>query len=154
MVTIVSRLVEVCVFAHPDTGPEFLLLRRSPSEKVYPGLWQFVTGALEGAEKAVDAALRELEEETGLRPVHFWTVPHVSVFYDAPRDSMNLCPVFAARVDPRGAPKLSAEHSEYLWCGYDDAVRTLVWPGQRESLRIVRDFIAGGEPAAALLQLF
>lgn len=154
MVKLVSRLVEVCVFAAGPAGVEYLLLRRSPGEKVYPDLWQFVTGSIENEETAVEAALREMAEETGLKPERFWVVPRVNMFYDPGRDAMNFLPVFAARVDAGTVPQLSGEHSEYKWCGYEEALGTLVWPGQRENLRIVRDFIAGSEPAGPRLRLF
>jgi 8-oxo-dGTP pyrophosphatase MutT (NUDIX family) len=148
MPAVVSRIVEVCIFAFRGGSPEFLLLRRSPAEKLYPGLWQWVSGSVEPGESAVDAARRELAEETSLRPDAFWIVPHVSVFYDASHDSVNLTPVFAARVPPGSVPSLSAEHAEYLWCDYPAASAMLVWPGQREALRVLNEYIlAGGEAA-------
>lgn len=148
MPDILSRIVEVCIFALRDEGPEFLLLKRSPSEKLHPGLWQWVSGAVEAGETAIQAARREMAEETGIIPGSLWVVPHVSAFYDPARDCVSFTPVFAARVAPGAAPKLSAEHSEYLWCDYRVAAGKLVWPGQHEALRVVRDFILpGGETA-------
>ena len=55
--------------------------------------------------------------------------------------------MFAAQVDAGSEPKLSREHDEYKWCGFDDAVRTLTWRGQREALRIVHQYIVKGEDA-------
>ena len=148
MPIVASRIVEVCIFALPGGAPEFLLLKRSPSEKLYPRLWQWVSGAVEGAESAVEAARRELAEETSLAPEAVWVVPHVSVFYDPAYDSVNLTPVFAARVAPGSVPKLSAEHSEYLWCDYRTASGKLVWPGQREALRVINEYLLDGGEAA------
>ena len=48
----------------PEQGLEILLIRRAAS-RIYPGVWQCVTGGMEGEEKVVDGALREREEETG-----------------------------------------------------------------------------------------
>jgi len=148
MPAIASGIVEVCAFTHTERGPEYLVLRRSPDEKLYPGLWQFVTGSIEKGETAHEAALRELREETGLRPAGFWVVPHVNVFYDPSADSLNLTPVFAARVPPASRPKLSAEHSEYRWCDRIAAAGILAWPAQREALRILHDSIVLGSAAA------
>jgi len=150
MPVVASRIVEVCIFSLGDGGePGFLLLKRSASEKLYPGLWQWVSGSVEAGESAVEAARRELAEETALRPEELWVVPHVSVFYDPSFDSVNLTPVFAARVAPGSLPVLSAEHSEFLWCDYPGAVGKLVWPGQREAIRVLRDYILGGGETAA-----
>ncbi|HLF13745.1 MAG TPA: NUDIX pyrophosphatase [Bacteroidota bacterium] len=148
MPAIVSRIVEVCIFSFSGAGPEYLLLRRSPSEQIYPGIWQFVSGSVEGAETALAAARREMAEETALPPLDFWVVPHVNVFYDPSRDAVNLTPVFAARVAPGSEPKLSTEHSEYLWCDYTTALGKLVWPGQREALRILQEYVVRGSQAA------
>lgn len=82
MATIVCRIIEVCVFRFINDRAEYLVLKRSPTEKMYPGLWQFVSGSIEDREKAVDAALRELKEETGMSPKRFWVVPHTNTFYD------------------------------------------------------------------------
>ncbi|HEV8539347.1 MAG TPA: NUDIX pyrophosphatase [Bacteroidota bacterium] len=147
MSSIVIKFVEVCVFKFENDRPWYLLLRRAASEKVYPNIWQFVSGSLDENERAQDAALRELHEETGLAPKGFWVVPYVNSFYDPADDCINLNPMFAAQVEPGSVLKLSHEHDEYQWCGFDDAVRRLLWHGQREGLRIVHEFIVRGEDA-------
>ena len=69
-------LVECWVFrVVPPSGPsdvrpdaerlEVLLIRRAP-HRIFPGLWQCVTGGVEPGERVPAAALREVEEETGL----------------------------------------------------------------------------------------
>ena len=94
------------------------------------------------------AAFRELREETGLEPLDIWVVPYVNSFYDHRRDTVNLSPVFAAQVKLGIAPVLSGEHQRFEWLGYEDALRRLVWPGQRDGLRIVHEFIVAGREAA------
>ena len=153
MVRIASSIVEVFVFSFDDDRPLYLLLHRSPAEKIYPGIWQSVTGSIETGETASEAALRELREETGLIPSAFWVVPHVSVFYDHSHDSMNLTSVFAAQVTPAARPKLSSEHYEYEWCDYRSAAAKLVWPGQRRGLQILDEYLIGGSPAAELSRI-
>jgi dATP pyrophosphohydrolase len=150
---IVCKIVEVCIFKIENGKPWYLLLHRSKDEKIYPDIWQFVSGSIEGNEKAVDAALRELKEETGMQPKAFWVVPFVNAFYDAGWDSVNLSPLFAAEVAPSVVPKLSDEHFEYDWYLFEDAVKNLVWPGQRQGMRIVHDYIVGHEQASKLTQI-
>lgn len=45
----------------------YLLIRRSESERNFPGLWAFPGGKVEEEETVVDTLLREVREETGLR---------------------------------------------------------------------------------------
>ena len=148
MPIIECKIVEVCVFRFEEDTPSYLLLHRSMTEPVYPGLWQFVSGSIEDGESAIEAARRELAEETALSPTAFWTVPFVNSFYDPARDAVNLSPLFAAQVKPGSIPKLSAEHDEFLWCGYAAARRMLVWPGQRNGLAMVHEYVARGSEAA------
>jgi|WetSurMetagenome_2_1015567.scaffolds.fasta_scaffold190241_2 dihydroneopterin triphosphate diphosphatase len=153
MAKLVNGSAEVCVFRFRDNGAEYLLLKRSPAEKNYPNLWQYVSGSLLDDEKAYRAALRELKEETGLAPIRFWVVPHTNVFYVPSHDIVNLSPVFAAQVSSDAAPVLSIEHSAYEWLPFASAVARLVWPGQRTGLEIVHQYILGGEQAGLLTQI-
>jgi len=153
MALISSTIVEICIFKFEKDRPWFLLLRRSKEEKIYPGIWQFVSGSIEEGEKASFAALRELDEETAIKPSAFWVTPFVNSFYDPSWDSLNLTPLFAAQVSAGEEPKLSSEHSQWGWFLYEDALSMLPWPGQREGLRIVNEYIVKGDAAAALTRI-
>ena len=153
MPAVKSEMIEVCIFRFINNQPEYLLLKRREDEKVYPGIWQYITGYIEDKEKAVEGAIREMREETGFQPVCFWIVPFVNSFYDAADDSLYLVPLFAAQVESGLSPHLSVEHTEYQWHSYREAFRKLVWPGQREGLRIVHEYIVCGEKPADLLKI-
>jgi dihydroneopterin triphosphate diphosphatase len=148
MPQIVSRIVDVCAFRFPDDAPEYLVLRRAPDERLYPLLWQFVSGTIEEGERALDAALRELREETALPPLALWVAPHVNMFYDLERDSVNCNPLFVARVPPATDPRLSSEHIAFAWLRFPEATKALVWPEQRSALDTIHRFIVSGEDAA------
>lgn len=51
------------IVVHKD---HVLIVRRSKSEKLAPGVWGVPCGKLDKGERPTDAVLRELEEETGL----------------------------------------------------------------------------------------
>jgi dihydroneopterin triphosphate diphosphatase len=150
---IVTRTVEVCVFRLEGDVAKFLLLKRSPDEDLYPGIWQFVTGTMKEGETAVESALRELQEETGLQKRGFWVAPFVSSFYVAVNDTVHLSPFFAAQVAEQEKVRLSSEHQEFQWCTFEAAKEKLVWPGQLQGLQIVRDYIVGKREASRLLLL-
>lgn len=150
---IVSRIVQVFPFRFNNDTMEYLLLRRSPNDPLYPGVWQIVTGTLHEGEHAVAGAKRELMEETGVAPLHFWILPQVSSFYDAASDELQFSPLFACQFPGDADPILSAEHTAYVWCPRSAAIPLLVWPGQRQALQIVHEFIVSGEPADRLSEL-
>lgn len=153
MAKVVSRTVEICLFKMMPDVPCYLLLKRSRDETLYPGMWQFITGTVRNRERAEDAARREIHEETGLTIVRFWVVPFVSTFYAATDDAVHLSPFFAAEVEASAQPTLSHEHEEYEWCSRTEAERKLVWPGQRQGLSIVHDYVVGRQEASRLLSL-
>jgi dATP pyrophosphohydrolase len=144
---VIANTVEICLFRFRKDHPEYLLLKRSLREHLYPGLWQVVTGSVHPGEKGIDAAFREVREETGLRPALFWVVPTINGFYDPAEDRVSLIPCFAGQVHPDEDPVLSEEHETFEWLTLDHALPRIVWPGQKRVLEMVHRSIVGGEMA-------
>ncbi len=136
---IISELIEAHVFRKTKNGIEFLLLKRSGKE-IYPGLWQMVSGKIRKGEKAFEAALREIKEETRLKPHKFWTAPNINSFYYPEKDYVSILPVFAVLVDEGSKVKISDEHSDYKWVSPTKAKKMLAWPGQKNSVDIITDY--------------
>ena len=153
MADVSSRVVEVCIFKLVTNEPRYLLLHRSENDLLYPGIWQIVTGMLEGNEHAVTAALREVHEETGLKPQRFWVVPYVDQFYSAANNTMNLSPIFALQVNGADEPRLSTEHQASEWLPYEQAESRLVWPGQKLGLKLLHEYVVGGLMGGKLAEL-
>ncbi len=147
-------LVECWVFrVAPPTGPadgrpdterlEILLIRRAP-HRIFPGLWQCVTGGVEPGERAPAAALREVGEETGLGPAdieEFFDLDQAAPFYDEGSDGVVVSAIFALRVRPEAAPRESWEHDAMRWVAADEAPSLAIWPSYAESVRRVRDLL-------------
>jgi dATP pyrophosphohydrolase len=120
-----SVLVLVCTRA----GEVLLMERTRPR-----GFWQSVTGSLAWGERAADAAARELEEETGLRPgrgrlidLHrgerFPIVPPWRARY-APQTRFNRERWFLFELPARRTIQLNpAEHRQYRWLMAPEAAR-------------------------------
>lgn len=134
----VVRVVDVYPYRCTPDGIEFLVLRRSP-DAAYAGTWRIVGGKIEAGETAWEAALRELWEETGQRPVRAWTVPSVNAFYEWQHDRLNLIPAFAAEID--GDVFLDREHDDFAWLDAEAAAVRLGWPEQQRLLRLVADLL-------------
>ena len=133
-----SDLVELHIFNIENNEMQFLILKRS-SHKIYPGLWQMVTGHIKKGETAVQTVLRELQEETGLKPSRLWVVPNVNSFYSSEDDSITMIPVFAAQVK-NDKVIISNEHSEFKWVNSKEAKTLLAWDGQRRSVDIIKEY--------------
>ena len=143
MADITIRVVDCYVFRQTDDDLSFLLLKRN-KDKLYEHLWQGVAGKIEGGETAFKAAIRELKEETSLEPVRMFVADHVSRFYESHQARINLVPVFGIEVDSSEV-KLSKEHVDYKWVDIYEALDTLVWRGQKESIQTVYDMVVNND---------
>ena len=153
-------LVECWVFrVVPPTGPtdvrpdgerlEILLIRRAP-DRIFPGLWQCVTGGIEPGERVPEAAMREVEEETGFGPPQveaYYDLDQVAPFYDEGADAVVVSAIFAARVRADAVARPSREHDGLRWVAAADAPRLAIWPSYEESVRRVRDQLLNPELA-------
>ncbi|MDV7394038.1 NUDIX domain-containing protein, partial [Arthrospira platensis SPKY1] len=87
------------------------------------------------------AGLRELKEETGQRPLEYWTVPSLNAFYEFQTDMIHHIPAFAARLDPEAEVVLNEEHSEYKWVGIERVRELVPWPEQRRLMHLIYDIL-------------
>jgi dihydroneopterin triphosphate diphosphatase len=153
MAEVISQIVDVCVFRRKGNGAEYLILQRSQNEELYPNLWQILTGTIAPNETAFQTAIRELEEETALPIKRLWTVPFVDSFFVTPQDAIQLSPVFAVEVKTNAVVKLSREHQKHEWLKLKRAKKKLVWPGQRQVLDVVQEYIVDASDAGRLLEI-
>jgi 8-oxo-dGTP pyrophosphatase MutT (NUDIX family) len=136
-----ADVVECWIFRVGASGRlEILLIRRSPG-RIFPGLWQCVTGRLEPDEHTPLAALREVAEETGFGADDIeaaYDLDQTVHFYDEDADALIASVLFAVRVRGDAEPVLSHEHDAARWAEPDDALRLAVWPSYRESIERIR----------------
>lgn len=143
-------LVECLVFRAPAPGRvEHLLIRRA-DDRIFPGIWQPVTGGVDPGERVPLAALREVEEETGLGAPDieaFYDLDQVGSFFDEDRDEIVNSVIFAVRVRPEAKPRVSGEHVDLRWCDRAEAERLSIWPPYRDSYDLVERIVADRELA-------
>ncbi len=133
MSTVRVSLVDVYVLRGAEAELECLVLQRGPNGRC-PGSWETVHGHIEGDESPSGAALRELEEETGLVPLKLYNLSRVECFYQHRRDEVALVPVFAAFVGREAEVRVSQEHDRAEWLPWRDAEARFSWPRERRAL--------------------
>ena len=114
------------VVVYARTGEVLLMERRTP-----PGWWQSVTGSLEPGETAWEAAVRELQEETGLPAdglvdlgiSQSFTIAPAWRHRFAPGVTENLEHAFALGLDaPVDVRMDSTEHLRCAWLPWAEAL--------------------------------
>ncbi len=143
MTDILVKVVDAYVYRKAEDGLLFLILKRAET-KMYEHLWQGVAGKIEAGETAPLAAIRELDEETGLKPRHMFIADHISRFYEAHDDRINLVPVFGIEVDSDDVT-LSEEHCDYKWVTMDEALEHLVWRGQKKGIQVINEMVLSAD---------
>ena len=135
-----KRPVSVLVLLHDEAG-RVLLLERADRE----GFWQSVTGSLEDGETLLQAALREVAEETGIllapEELKDWHTQNEYEIYEhwrhryAPGVTRNTEHVFSARIPAAGPVRLSVrEHRAHRWLPLAEAANLAFSPSNREAL--------------------
>ena len=117
-----SRAAGAVVFRRSDRGIRILLLRAYKN-------WDFPKGVVEPGENELDAAKREVEEETGLADLDY---PFGDEFKETLPYSGNkvaryyLAETGAEKIDLPVSPELGRpEHHEYRWVSFDEAEELL-----------------------------
>ena len=135
--------------SEPEEGEEraagFVLFRTIHQQRQYlllrhrnDGHWAFPKGRLEPGEDELEAAVREIFEETSIDQLHPIPGFRETSSYYLQRNGQRIAKIviyFLAET-PRSDVFLSSEHIEFRWLPFEDAVGALTYD---ESRRILND---------------
>jgi RimJ/RimL family protein N-acetyltransferase/8-oxo-dGTP pyrophosphatase MutT (NUDIX family) len=143
-------LVSIVVIKDTPDGPKTLFIRRVG--KLLFGCWQYVTGGIEPGETAIEAAFRELFEETKLTPTRMYLGDFVESFYDDKGDTIQHAPLFIVYVDEKQKISLSPkEHDQYEWITLNEAKDRCQYTNQKEVVDHVKKVFIVNEPSDRLI---
>lgn len=119
----------------------YLMLKR---RKHWIG-WEFPKGGIDGREKFIEAAQREVFEECGQKGFNFQEYKfsgkykYPTKLSDRPGVIGQTFKLFSTEVKDRKVKIDEREHSGYKWASFERAIKMLAWSNQKEGLKIVND---------------
>ena len=137
----VSVSAGIIIFRKTPEGPKFLLLYHGGA------YWNFPKGKLTEGEKSFRAAVREVEEETGiksreLRFNNWFKVSDRFIFYTKEKKRVpRLVIYYLAETTKQLVTIVPREHQGYAWFLYKDAARMLKAPNLKRNLKKAYDVV-------------
>ena len=128
----------IVLFRNISNKNEFLVLN-------YPqGHWDFIKGKVEQNETLHETAIRETKEETGISNIKFIDGFEESVEYDFrfKNEDIHKKVIFFLAKTSEKKISLSHEHNDYLWLGYNDALKKTTFKNAKNVLSKANEFLS------------
>ncbi|MCX6749796.1 MAG: NUDIX domain-containing protein [Candidatus Pacearchaeota archaeon] len=137
------KAVFILAYSNTKKGIEYLLLKR----KLHWTGWEFPKGKIEPGESKVNAAKRELKEETGhsILKIRKFNFSGKYYYHKALSDRKGLIgqtfQLYAAEIKKRKVSLDKKEHNRHKWADFKTALKMLKWANQKKSLKIVNSYL-------------
>lgn len=125
------------VIFHERGARKYLLLKHPA------GHWGFPKGNIEEGEDEIQAAEREIREETGIEEFSFvgGFREEISYFYRKGSKTVHKTVVYFLARSKTDKVRLSGEHEDYAWLTYNAALRYLTHANSRKVLSSAEDYL-------------
>ena len=137
MVLLEERSAGAIVVHRSDSKIEYLILH-------YPaGHWDFPKGNVEKGESELDAAIREIGEETGLSDLKFINgfKKMIQYYYRKGDQLVKKTVTFYLAESKTKDVKISFEHQGYVWLPIDEALAKVTYQNARNVLKEAHRFL-------------
>jgi 8-oxo-dGTP pyrophosphatase MutT (NUDIX family) len=132
-----ERSAGAIVVHRSDSKIEYLILH-------YPaGHWDFPKGNVEKGESELDAAIREIGEETGLTDLKFINgfKKMIQYYYRKGDQLVKKTVTFYLAESKTKDVKISFEHQGYVWLPIDEALAKVTYQNARNVLKEAHRFL-------------
>ena len=121
-----------------------LLVKRSSSK--LNNIWCYIGGGIEAGETAVEAAYREIKEETGITDVALYSSNQFDQIFSPHDNYIYIAPVFVGFVHDLQNVHLNDEHSDYQWLPIETAKKVVSLPGNEDVLQSIETHFIKKKP--------
>lgn len=117
------------------------------------GHWDFVKGGVEEGEDELATAVRELEEETGIKTIRIEPgfKEKIKYFYREGKELVFKEVVFFLGETKAVRVKLSFEHTEFKWLSFEEALAQITFKKSCDVLTKAEDFLRKESPQRKLV---
>lgn len=141
--------VECIIFRKKKNFFEFLLLKRIEKKG---GFWQPPCGGLENKESIIEAAYREIFEETNISKKDILNVIENVHCFDINKHYITGEPiqpikeyVLGFEVNPETEVSIfknvCTEHEKFAWISFEDSIKMLKWDNNKEAFEKLNDLL-------------
>jgi 8-oxo-dGTP pyrophosphatase MutT (NUDIX family) len=137
-----ERSAGFIIFRNDKTGERHYLLLD------YGRFWDYPKGHVEKGEDDLAAALRELDEETGIQDVAAIDgfAHELKYFFRKGKTLIRKTVLFFLGETQSKKVKVSHEHAGFAWLAFDDAVKRVTYPSSRKVLEEAHAFLETKRP--------
>jgi 8-oxo-dGTP pyrophosphatase MutT (NUDIX family) len=136
--------IEQCygvIVVSKEEKPKFLILKQIGNRE---NDWSFAKGHMEEGESPIETAMRELEEETGIKEIEILDLPLIHEEYELTRHdrkSLKVNEYFIGVISSKEVKMDIKEHSEYKWVTFEEALNTFCHESRNEVLKEAKNYL-------------